>query len=81
VKALALKEKIKLSRTLLTLLDELDEECLETVKLISRLRVEGLTSVQLEDMLGDLSASVTHLRIHATQVEKALEEELDKDIR
>ena len=76
MKALAHKEKIKLSRTLSTLLDELDGECLSTIKRIGNLRIKGLTESQLEDMLGELSAAVTHLRIHSGQVEKAIEEEL-----
>jgi len=35
-----------------------------------------LTEEQTEDMLGELSASVTHLRIHSEQLEKLIEDEL-----
>lgn len=79
MRALAFKEKLRVTNTLSTLLNELDEECLKTIKLVSGLRIEGLTDKQLDEMLGELSAAVTHLRIHSEQVEKAIEEELDKE--
>ncbi len=79
MRALAFKEKLRVTNTLSTLLNELDEECLKTIKLVSGLRIEGLTDKQLDEMLGELSAAVTHLRIHSEQVERAIEEELDKE--
>lgn len=79
MRALALKEKLGVTNTLSTLLNELDEECLKTIKLVGSLRIEGLTDKQLDEMLGELSAAVTHLRIHSEQVEKAIEEELDRE--
>ncbi len=79
MRALAFKEKLRVTNTLSTLLNELDEECLKTIKLVSGLRIEGLTDKQLDEILGELSAAVTHLRIHSEQVEKAIEEELDKE--
>lgn len=79
MKALAHKEKLRLTSTLSILLNELDEECLKTIKLIGSLRIEGLTNKQVEEMLGELSAAVTHLRIHSEQVEKAIEEELERE--
>ncbi|MFZ3092066.1 MAG: hypothetical protein WA240_15770 [Nitrospirota bacterium] len=39
----------------------------------------GLTDNQLQEMFGELSATVAHLRIHSEQVEKAIEEELEKE--
>jgi hypothetical protein len=79
MKALAQKEKLILTDILSSLLDELDEECLEVIKLIEKLRVQNITNKQLEDMLGELSAAATHLKVHSEQVEKAIEEELDKE--
>ncbi len=79
MKALAQKEKLILTDTLSSLLDELDEECLEVIKLIEKLRVQNITNKQLEDMLGELSAAITHLKVHSEQAEKAIEEELDKE--
>lgn len=79
MRELAHKEKLRLTSNLLVLLGELEEECLKTIKLISNLRIQGLTDEQLEDMLGELSAAITHLRVHSEQAEKAIEEELDKE--
>ncbi|MCL5978213.1 MAG: hypothetical protein M1147_08880 [Nitrospirae bacterium] len=62
--------------TLLDLLDEYEEECLNAVKLIEGLKLEALTEEQIEDMLGELSASITHLKVHSEQMEKLIEEEL-----
>lgn len=74
--SLTRKEKIKPSKSLLALLDELGEEYLKFIKLVGGLKVEGLTEEQTEDLLGEISVVVTHLRIHSEQVEKALEEDL-----
>ena len=64
----------KLNPTVTTLLGELKDECLSTIKLINQLEIEHLTEEQIEDILGDLTASVTHLQIHAAIVK----EDLDK---
>ncbi len=75
----AILHKEKLSETLLVLLDELNEECLKTIKLIGNIGINGLTDEQMEDILGDMSAAVTHLRVHSEQVENVIEEELDEE--
>ncbi|OHB45429.1 MAG: hypothetical protein A2545_02490 [Planctomycetes bacterium RIFOXYD2_FULL_41_16] len=64
----------KISPTATTLLSELREECLSTIKLIHQLELEHLTDEQIEDVLGELTASLTHLQTHSTMVK----EELDK---
>ena len=64
----------KLNPTLTTLLSELRDECLSAIKLIHQLDIEHLTEEQIEDVLGDLTASITHLQTHAAIVK----EELDK---
>jgi hypothetical protein len=78
MKTLAQKEKTKLNKTLMVLLGELSEECLKVIKLTEGLIIENLTDEQVEDLLGELSASVTHLKVHSEQVERVIEEELDK---
>jgi hypothetical protein len=65
----------KLSPTLKTLLNELREECMSTIKLVHQLELEHLTDEQIDDVLGELTASVTHLRTHSSMVK----EELDKE--
>ncbi|MCL4536950.1 MAG: hypothetical protein M1610_05110 [Nitrospirae bacterium] len=62
--------------TLLDLLNEYKEECLNAVKLIEGLKLEALTEDQQEDILGELSASITHLKIHSEQLERLIEERL-----
>ena len=64
----------KISPTVTTLLSELREECLSTIKLIHQLELKHLTDEQIEDVLGELTASLTHLQTHSTMVK----EELDK---
>jgi len=78
MKVLAQKEKTRLNKTLSVLLDELEEECLKVIKLTEGLRIKTLTDEQMEDILSELSASVTHLKVHSEQVEQVIEEELDK---
>lgn len=56
------------------LLDELEEECLRAVRYIEALRVKELTEDQKEDILGELSASITHLRIQTDALDRKLDE-------
>lgn len=58
------------------LLNEYEDECLNAIRLIEGLKLQTLTEEQHEDMLGELSASITHLRIHSEQLEKLIEGEL-----
>ena len=66
---------IKISSTLMILLNELRDEYLSCIKLIHQLELEHLTDDQIDDVLGELTASVTHLQIHSAIVK----EELKKD--
>jgi hypothetical protein len=72
------REKSRLSKTLAVLLDELQEECFKVINLTEGLKIEDLTDERMENMLGELSASVTYLKVHSEQVEQVIEEELDK---
>jgi hypothetical protein len=65
----------KISSTLTALLNELRDECLSTIKLIHQLELQHLTDEQIDDVLGELMASVTHLHMHS----KIAKEELEKD--
>ncbi len=56
------------------LFDELEQECLNTVKYIEALKVIRLSKNQKEDILGELSAAITHLRIQTEQFDKHFEE-------
>ena len=56
------------------LFNELEQECLNTVKYIEALKVVRLSKNQKEDILGELSAAITHLRIQTEQFDKHFEE-------
>ncbi len=73
MKALALTKEIELDKTLKSLIAELEEECLHVVSLIEALKVKNLTEDQREDILGELSASLSHLKIHSNEVEEVID--------
>ena len=73
MKALALTKEIALNKTLKSLITELEEECLHVVSLIEALKIKNLTEDQREDILGELSASLSHLKIHSNEVEEAID--------
>ena len=55
------------------LFEELEQECLTAVRYIEALKVKELSGDQKEDILGELSASITHLRIQTQALDKRLE--------
>ena len=65
----------KISPTLSALLNELRDECLSAIRLIHQMELEHLSDEQVEELLGELTASVTHLNVHSGMVK----EELDKE--
>ncbi|MFQ5965707.1 MAG: hypothetical protein ACE5KZ_15650 [Candidatus Scalinduaceae bacterium] len=65
----------RISSTLTTLLSELRGECVSTTKLIHQLEIEHLTEEQMEDVLGELMASVTHLQMHSKMAKEVLEKD------
>ncbi len=73
MKALALTKEIDLDKTLKSLIDELEDECLHVVSLIEALKIKRLTEDQREDILGELSASLSHLKIHSNELEEAID--------
>ena len=63
------------SKKMMTVLfDELEQECLNTVRYIEALKVERLSRSQKEDILGELSSAITHLRIQTEQFDKYFDE-------
>ncbi|MDO8283182.1 MAG: hypothetical protein Q7U10_11280 [Thermodesulfovibrionia bacterium] len=73
MKTLALIKEINIDRTLKSLLDELEDECLHVTSLIEALKIKELTEVQREEILGELSAALNHLKIHSQEVELAID--------
>ncbi len=70
------KEKKFLPETMWPLFEELEEECLIAIRYIEALKVGELSQDQKEDLLGGLSASVTHLKIQTEQLDRKFEEEM-----
>ena len=63
------------SRKMMTVLfDELEQECLNTIKYIEALKAVRLSKNQKEDILGELSAAITHLRIQTELFDKHFDE-------
>lgn len=73
MKALASSKEVDIDKTLKSLIDELEEECLHVVSLIEALKVKNLTEDQRDDILGELSAALSHLRIHSNDVEQIID--------
>ncbi|MFQ5456729.1 MAG: hypothetical protein ACE5EA_11135 [Nitrospirota bacterium] len=73
MKALASTKEIDIDKTLKSLIDELEEECLHVVSLVEALKIKDLTEVQREDIMGELSASLSHLKIHSNEVEQRID--------
>ena len=74
----ALKEKgvvPYLSPGTMTVLEELGEECQQILKLLVRMELPGLAVEQVENLLGELSASILHLHEHT----RGLDELIDRD--
>ena len=53
--------------------EELEQECMTAVRYIEALKVKELSGDQKEDILGELSASITHLNIQTKELDKRLE--------
>ena len=70
--------KVVLSDTLAVLLDELGEECQNTLRLLAQLQVNGLSSEQVEDILAELTGSVVHLHVHTTDLQDLISDELER---
>ncbi len=71
------KQREFLSGNNMVLFEELEQECLTSVRYIEVLKVRELSESQKEDILGELSASITHLRIQTKQLDKIFEDIMD----
>jgi len=63
-----------LNKYMPVLFEELEEECLTAIRYIEALKVKELSESQQEEIIGELSASITHLRIQTEQLDKKFEE-------
>ena len=56
-----------------TLLRELREECFIILSLLNQLEPPGISEAQEEEILGELSARLVHLEIHARETREQTE--------
>ena len=68
------KEMYILPKNIMVLFEELEQECFTAIKYIQALKVKELTSSQKEDIIGELSAAITHLKIQASELDRELED-------
>ena len=73
MKALASTNNKSIDKTLDSLIIELEEECLHVVSLTEALKIKNLSEDQREDILGELSAALCHLRVHSNEVEQVID--------
>jgi hypothetical protein len=70
--------KIALDEALSTLLEELGEECQNTLKLLTQLKTTYPDTEQIEDILAELTASVVHLHAHTDGLDDLISDQLEK---
>jgi hypothetical protein len=56
-----------------TLLNELKEECLIILSLLNQLETPGISEGQENEILGELSAHLAHLEIHARETQEQID--------
>lgn len=56
-----------------TLLNELKEECLIILSLLNQLDAPGLSETQEDEILGELSARLVHLSVHARETQEQID--------
>ena len=64
----------KIQSTLKVMLDELKDECLNYLKLTKQLELDNLHEEQIEELLGELTASVTHLNTQSNNIKEEIEQ-------
>ena len=78
MKVSKVKEEAIVSRGLVVLLDELSQELQNTGELLAQLEVKGLTQEQVELILGELSAAVSHLHEHTDGLDELIVDEANR---
>ena len=73
-----IKEEAIVSRRLGVLLDELIQELQTTAELLAQLKVKGLTQEQVELILGELSAAISHLHEHTDGLDELIVDEANR---
>ena len=64
----------KIESTLKVMLNELKDECLTCIKLINQLELDNLSEEQIDELSGELTASVTHLNTQSHNIKEEIEQ-------
>ncbi|MGR3301149.1 MAG: hypothetical protein ACUZ8I_01460 [Candidatus Scalindua sp.] len=64
----------KIESTLKVMLNELKDGCLTCIKLINQLELDNLSEEQIDELSGELTASVTHLNIQSNNIKEEIEQ-------
>lgn len=78
MKVSKIEEEVLISRRLAILLDELDQELRNTTELLAQLKIKGLTQEQVELILGELSAAISHLHEHTDGLDELIMDETNR---
>jgi len=78
MKVSKIEEEAIVSRRLGVLLDELNQELQNTEELLAQLKVKGLTQEQVELILGELSAAISHLHEHTDGLDELIVDEANR---
>lgn len=78
MKVSKIKEEAIVSSRLVVLLDELSQELQNTSELLAQLKVKGLTREQVELILGQLSAAISHLHEHTDGLDELIMDETNR---
>jgi len=78
MKVSKIKEEAIVSSRLVVLLDELSQELQNTAELLAQLKVKGLTQEQVELILGELSAAISHLHEHTDGLDELIMDEINR---
>ncbi len=70
--------KVLISRRLAILLDELDQELRPTTELLAQLKIKGFPQEQVELILGELSAAISHLHEHTDGLDELIMDETNR---
>lgn len=64
----------KIESALKVMLNELKDECLACIKLINQLELDNLSEEQIDELSGELTASVTHLNTQSNNIKEEIEQ-------
>ena len=68
-----LQNHINIDEVTKVMLTELKDECFRYIRLTDQIELDGLTENQLSNILGELTVSVAHIKIHSESLKEVIE--------